>query len=271
MMQIMIDPEGRRPCKPQRPILSFVFILTLVSLACATVTSQPPPTGTPEPTFTVTATPTNTPRPSPTPRPTWTPNLAATQHVEELSAEVQRYFGLGYLASTNGQFIEYEDFTAEWAQLTSYRSWTFDEQARDFYMSAHFKWSSAYRSADISGCGFTFARQDNNDHYAVFLDRSKILFVEAISPYYRPIGLTRGTGRVKFDNPFDHPVEADFTLIVRDAYAYVLVNNELVGEYTLAQSKNLRGKVGLALLSGTNKDYGTRCEWTNLRLWIPVD
>jgi hypothetical protein len=257
------------PRKFQYPILSFIFILVLVSLACATVTAQATPTGTPEPTFTVTVTATNTPRPSPTPRPTRTPNLTATQHVEELNAEVQKYFDLGYLATTNGRFFEYEDFRAEWAQLTSYRSWTFDEQARDFYMSAHFKWSSAYRQADISGCGFTFARQDNNDHYAVFLDQSKILFVETRSPFYTPVGLTRGIGRVKFDNPFDHPAEADFTLIVNDAYAYVLVDGEVVGEYTLSQSKILRGKVGLALLSGTNRDFGTRCEMTNLRVWTP--
>jgi hypothetical protein len=50
---------------------------------------------------------------------------------------------------------------------------------------------------------------------------------------------------------------------------YVLVNEEVVGEYTLAQSKVLRGRLGLSLLPGTNKDYGTRCEMTNLHLWIP--
>ena len=65
--------------------------------------------------------------------------------------------------------------------------------------------------------------------------------------------------------------EADFTLIVKGAYSYVLVNGELVGEYTLSQSRPLYGNVGLTLLSGTNKDYGTRCEMTNLHLWIPED
>lgn len=83
------------------------------------------------------------------------------------------------------------------------------------------------------------------------------------------MGTTRGTGRVQFDNPFDHPVEADLTLIVKGTYAYVLVDDEVVGEYTLSQSKILRGTIGLALLSGTNKDFGTRCEITNLHIWIP--
>ena len=259
--------------KPLHAFMSFIFLLISISLACSTSQPAPASTNTAEPTATatITLTATRTPRPSPTPRPTETPNLAATERAEELNAEVQEFFEKGYLTTTDGTFIEYDDFREEWAQLTSYRSWNLNVRARSFYLSAHFKWSSAYRNADTSGCGFTFARQDNQDHYAVFLDRFKILFVETRRPFYTPIGLTRGSGRVKFDNPADSPAEADFTLIVKDAYAYVLVNGEVVGEYTLAQSNILDGTVGLALLSGTNKDYGTRCEMTNLHLWLPEE
>lgn len=205
-----------------------------------------------------------------TPRPTPTPDLAATQHVENWNKDTQKYYELGYLSTKEGEFIEYADFREEWAQLGWYWRWTYEDEPTDFYMSGHLQWSSAYRSADLSGCGFVFAEQENGDHYAVFLDRSKVLFVQT-EYYYEPIGTTRGTGRVNFGNPFDEPVEADLTLIVNDAYAYVLVDGEAVGEYTLSQSKMLTGKVGLALLSGTNKDFGTRCEITDLHLWIPND
>lgn len=253
---------------PHSPFVSFVFILILVSLACAT--AQPVATNTPQPTSTkaATLTPTITLTPSRTPRPTKTPNLAATQRSEELNAEVQTYYEKGYLATDQGRFRELDDFKEEWAQLGWYSWWLLNDTTSDFYMKAHFKWSSAYQGADISGCGFVFAIEKNEDHYAVFLDKSKVYFVET-SYYYRSVGTTRGTGRVNFDNPADQPAEADFTLIVKGAYAYVLVNEEVVGEYTLAQSKNLRGRLGLSLLSGTNKDYGTRCEMTNLHLWIP--
>jgi hypothetical protein len=269
MMQIMIYPGGHMHRKFHRPMMSFVFIIVLVSLACATLTSPPTPTSTPEPTSTVTVTPTNTPRPSPTPRPTRTPDLAATEHIEALNAEAQKYFELGYLTTPNGTFSEKSDFREDWAQLGWYSRWVFDQEVSDFFMSGHLKWSSAYRNADISGCGFVFAVQEEGDHYAVFLDRSRIYFVETEKNFYFPIGTTRGTGRVDFGNPADHPVEADFTLIVKDAYAYVLVDGQVVGEYTLSKSKILRGKVGLALLSGTNKDFGTRCEMTELRVWTP--
>lgn len=117
------------------------------------------------------------------------------------------------------------------------------DTASDFFLSSHFEWSSAYQAK------------------VLFLMTDRALGLS------RPVGTTRGTGNVKFDNP----AEAEFALIVQDAYAYVLVDDEDVGEYTLAQSRSLRGNLGLTVLSGTNKDYGTRCEMTNLHLWIPED
>jgi hypothetical protein len=251
------------------PFLSLILLLILVSVACSTSAAPPTPapTRTLEPTATNTIEPTNTPRPSPTPRPTKTPNLAATQRSEELNAEVRTYFEQGYLATTEGRFREFEDFSYDWAQLGWYQWLPLPEKASDFFLSAHFEWSSAYQSADTSGCGFIFAIQENEDHYAVFLDRAKVLFLmtDRALGFSKPVGTTRGTGIVKFGNP----AEADFTLIVKGAYAYVLVDGEVLGEYSLSQSRSMRGNIGLTVLSGTNRDYGTRCEMTNLRLWIP--
>jgi hypothetical protein len=249
------------------PIASFGFMLLLASFACATAEPAPSSTNTPQPTVTETVTPTRTPRPSSTPRPTWTPNLAATQRVEELNAEVSTFYDAGYLATTEGRFIELDNFSYDWAQLGWYNWLPLKDSASDFFLSAHFKWDSAFKNSDISGCGFIFGLQPNDDHYAVFLDRAKIFFLitDRSRGYSKPVSPTRGTGRVNFD----YPAEADFTLIVKGAYAYVLVNNEVVGEYTLSQSRSLEGDLGLTVLSGTNRDYGTHCEMTNLHLWIP--
>jgi hypothetical protein len=163
--------------KSPNPFLSFVFILIVVSLACST--AQPTPISTPQPTATLTkaATPTNTPRPSPTPRPTRTPNLAATQYAEELNAEVKAYYDKGYLATTDGRFVVLDDFSYDWAQLGWYNWLPLKDSASDFFLSGHFKWDSAFKNSDISGCGFIFGLQPNDDHYAVFLDRAKIFFL----------------------------------------------------------------------------------------------
>jgi hypothetical protein len=255
--------------KIPNPFTFFVFVLILVSLACAT--TQPIPTSTPQPTRTAikTAIPsaTQTPRPSPTLRPTRTPNLAATERVEELNAEAKAYYDKGYLATVDGKFTELDDFSYDWAQLGWYNWLPLKDSADDFFLSGHFKWDSAFKNSDISGCGFIFDLQPNRDHYAVFLDRMKVFFLitDHTLGFSKPVSPTRGTGRVKFD----YPAQADFALIVKGAYAYVLVDNEVVGEYTLAQSRSLNGGLGLTVLSGTNKDYGTHCEMTNLHLWVP--
>ena len=247
-----------------------VLILGLVQPACAGTATEIPSTSTPVPTSTVTLTPTETLVPTRTPRPTRTPNLAATQLIENYQGELQKYFDTGLVKTTEGSFNEYDDFSEEWAQLGWYQRTDLNDAASDFFLSARLRWSSAYRNADVSGCGFVFAIQDNGDHYAIFLDRTRILFLDSSSAYAysRLVGLTRGSGRVRFNNPADQPVEADFTVVVTDTHTYVIVDEEIVGEYTLSQSKVLEGDLGLTILSGTNKDFGTRCEMTNIHSWI---
>ncbi len=248
-------------------LVSAVFILSLVLSACSALATEPAPTSTPQPTATITPTATNTPRPTATLRPTKTPNLAATQKYEEFDAETQKYFELGYLTTSDGKIKEIDDFYYEWAQLGWYDWRSLRTEASDFYISAHFAWDSAYKAADPSGCGFVFAIQPDRQHYAVFLDKAKVLFLvtDKRVNYSLFVGTTRGTNLVNFTTP----AEADFTLIVKGAYAYVLVNGELTGEYTLSNSKVLTGDVGLTILSGTNKDYGTKCEMTNIHIWTP--
>ena len=257
--------------KSLHTLMSFVFILIFISVACAILQPVPTLTNTPQPTVTETDIPTATQtlRPSPTPRPTQTPNLGATQRTEELNAEVRNYYEKGYLATMDGQVRELNDFSYDWARLSGYQIFPVKDSVGDFFMSAHFRWDSAFKNSNISGCGFIFGIQPNEDHYAVFLDRQKVFFLitDHTIGFSKPVSPTRGTGVVNFD----YPAEADFTLIVKDAYAYVLVDGEVTGEYTLAQSRSATGGVGLTVLSGTNKDYGTRCEMTNLHLWFPKE
>lgn len=252
---------------PTQIILTVLF-LALYLPACSTAaTPAPAPTDTAEPTATETAMPTDTPIPTRTPRPTITPNLAATKRMDELQAEADKYYDMGLIKSVEGRFREFEDFEYEWAQLGWYQRFLLGATVKDFYLTAHLNWESAFKNADESGCGIAFANQENGEHYAVFLDRAKVLFVDADNRYNasRLMGTTRGTGRVNFTPP----AEADLTLIVQDSYAYVLVDGEVVGEYTLSQSRNLRGDLALTVLSGTNKDYGTRCKMTDIYVWIP--
>lgn len=244
--------------------LATSFLVLFFLLACS-FGSAPTATPTPENTNTPVATETPTQKPTKTPRPTPTPNLAATQQIEDWNQEIAGYFEKGYIDTKDGQFKKLKDFSEEWAQIGWYSTWFLDEVAENFIFSAHFKWSSATKTPNESGCGFVFAIQNDGSDFSVFLDKSHVIFLRSEFRYGGNVGRTRGTGAVKIEEP----AEADFTVIVYDYYSYVIVNGEVVGEYTLPQSKKIEGDLGVSILSGTNKDYGTRCEMKDVRLWRP--
>lgn len=238
-------------------LLVLISILLLVSTACAAAGPQATATAT-----NTSAPPTATKRPTSTPRPTATPNVAATQQFEAFYSLLDSYEQKGYLSTTDGTARTIKPFNEEWAQLNWYQWWPEDTVNSDFVFSGRFKWSAAFSSPDVSGCGIIFGLQDNSDHYAVFLDKSRILFLMARGSHVYNVGKTRGPGRVSYTLP----AEADFVISVKDKSAYVSVDGE-VTEYTLSQDQSTEGDFALSLLSGTNKDYGTRCEITDMILW----
>lgn len=248
-----------------KSFIAFV-VLSLFLISCsfdalAGATSTPQPTSTPE------ATSTNTPTPTKTPIPTRTPNLAATQQYEDWQAEIQSYADNGYIPSAEGKIEKMKDFNESWAQIGWYSWQSAGARAKNFVYSGHFKWSSDSETPNRSGCGFLFATNDEESHYAVFIDTAEIRFRRVDGNTYRgPVNPTRGSKNVNFK---ESPYETDFTIIVYDYYAYVLIDGELKAEYTLAKSQKLEGYLAFAVLSGTNTGYGTKCEVTNGYIWRP--
>jgi len=244
-------------------ILAIVF-LTLASLAC--FFGQPPePTPVP-PTNAPVLPPTEslppTAEPSPVPD-VPTPTLEVVQ-TGEFDLLLQEFADKGYVNTTEGETITIEPFKEEWAQLNYYQWWTIDQQASDLVFTGHFKWSSSNSTPDLSGCGVIFGLQESDDHYAVILDKGRIAFFMSRGANVYEVGRTRGPGRVSFGNP----AEADFALAVKGKSAYVSVDSE-VTEYTLSQDQSTDGDFALTMLSGTNSGYGTRCEMTDMFLFVP--
>ena len=167
-----------------------------------------------------------------------------------------------YVSTTEGDIYSIDPFKEEWAQIGWYQWWPFNDNISDFVFKAHFNWSTASDTPDESGCGFVFGIQENGDHYSVFLDKSRILFMMKRGTYAYMVGKTRGPGRTNFGNP----AEADFVLSVKGQSAFVSVDGE-VTEYTLSADQTSAGDYGLTLLSGTNSGYGTRCEMNDILMW----
>ena len=246
--------------KRYSPFILAGMILIVVSLACRSATTTPKPTETLIP-----ATMTATGSPTSKPRPTDTPNIAATQAYEDLYEQLKVYKDKGYIPNLEGSYILLNNFSKSWVHINWYEWWTQDRLITNFVFNGHFSWSTASATPEISGCGIAFGIQSNHDNYAVFLDKSRILFQHKVSTSKNAyeVGKTRGTGRVNISSPYN----ADFSLIVNGYHAYVYVDKAFIGEYTLSTDSIMYGKFGYSVLSGTNKDYGTKCKITNGRLW----
>lgn len=254
------------------PLFSAVLVLALVSLACGASAPEPTPTSTPvPPTATETAVPTNTPKPTSTPKPTKTPDLAATQVIEENNARIQDYFSKGYLPSADGDLFKLDDITMELAQagyLSNPYPTGFYDVAKDFVFRADFKWENSVPKPETSGCGFYFRVMENGDFYSVYLDTERVVvggMDASADSGVRRFGVSSGNGRVDFGNP----AEVNFTFIMNGNIGTALINDEYLATYTLYQGKMLDGgSMYYFVKSGSNKDYGTRCEISNASLWI---
>ena len=205
------------------------------------------------------------------PAPTEPPAAVATPEatVQEVPAEIQEWVKnaneKGYLPSTNGEYHRLDDFTMEFANA----SLTFDKKktgysAKDFMVKAHFKWQSAIANPDPGGCGWSF-RRSRNDSYLMFVDREWTFMGLWKDNQWTRYGKTAGGGWVGLGNP----AEAEVTLAVSKGMAYILVDDVLISSHTLdTDFLTGPGVLDYVVVAGTYKDYGTRCEMTNVDLWI---
>lgn len=250
-------------------IASAVVVLIIASLACVGFGSPAEPTPTPVPIQV------NTPLPPPTEKPTLAPEPTveapptepAPQVDEEFQALLEKFSDKGYVSTTEGELTELEPFKESSAEFGWKSYWSFDFVISDFVFKAHYKWSSAVDTKEYSGCGIMFGLQENGNSYGVFLDRSRIYFTLVRGSFYYDVGKTSGRGSANFGNP----AEADFAISVKGQNAYVLIDNTDFTAYTLSQDQTTNGQFALTLINGTPRDYGTRCEMTDIKLWTPKE
>jgi hypothetical protein len=254
--------------------------LSILLSACGAgtpVAAEPPPTVTAVPTNTPlpTFTPTVTVTPTETPLPTATPNLAATEQYNDFLALVQTAYDAGQIATLEGRYVKLDDFSDELAMQYGY-SWSpTGETARNFILRADFDWEVANQKNN-SGCGFKFRQELVSSpgttssieyYYFAILDAlNGTLVFYPVAFDYKRAALVNKTDKPDMGA---NPYHAQFTLIVNDTAAYTYVNGVLFTEHRL-QSSFITGSGPLeyVVMTGSDKEYGTRCAISNAELWV---
>jgi hypothetical protein len=187
---------------------------------------------------------------------------SATAQVEGFNAVIDQLMADNVITTKEGDYHHLEDFYQSWAQLGWYRWWPTDYSAENFVLSANTYWQSASNTADwyTSGCGIVYSLDDKDDHHLAFLSLDG----------YGVLGrMTKGDWKYlaaqKYGKISVPDGEAKIRLVVFDKRIYFYVNDQLVSK---AYDSSLNeGNIALTLLSGTNKDFGTRCKMTNIELY----
>jgi hypothetical protein len=187
----------------------------------------------------------------------------ATAWAEPMLEQLEMLQEDGVLLSTDGEYIPLADFDESWAQLNWYRWWRTDFEPERYAVYAETSWSSASDKANwfSSGCGFVIGEQDEDNHHVIYLGLDGYVYLSRVNK-----GDYRNIAKEYYGKVSVPDGDANVLLVVLDDKVHYYVN----GTKVLQATDNLleQGGLGLTLLSGTNKDYGTRCEMTDIGLWI---
>lgn len=188
---------------------------------------------------------------------------ASTEMAASMYDQVVELASYGYLSSAGGTYHTLPTFDESWAQINWYQWWRTGYKPRDFVIRADASWDSASDKANWfnSGCGFVFRETGVQNHYLAFLGLDgNVQFMRSVRDVQRNLGYSYSE---KLDVPKGN---AQIMLVVEDDTFTFFVNGEKV--HTRQDFSLTDGELGLTLLSGTNKGYGTRCRMTNIELWI---
>jgi len=169
----------------------------------------------------------------------------------------------GVISSVEGEFIPVDDFSEEIAMINYITWWSFDLEPEDFVIKADVAWNSASDIANwpLSGCGFVFSEEDESNFHLAYLSLDGYGFLKKLVNDKETVIANKKYGDVSI------PVgEAEIILAVEGKNAAFYVNGKKV--YSQYDGNIEPGDLALTVLSGTNKGFGTRCEMTNMGIWL---
>jgi hypothetical protein len=244
---------------------SYWFVITFVAFnlqACGSIqqiiqgSPTPTPTETPTLTFTPTLTPTPTLKPTPTLTSTATPNLVATQQYEAFLPLVQKYFDAGYIPSMNGTYYQLDDYSDSLAKRGNYQWATLGMNVTNFIIKSRVTMSTANKSAPETGCGIVF-RTIGNFLQAVYIaqdDKAYFVVHNQINDQH-------------YFNEIPNPAEFELILIINERYIKFYIDGKEALVYETYIDTHA-GDLGFTVISGSNEDYGSRCDFKNTELWV---
>lgn len=187
----------------------------------------------------------------------------ATEQARPMFEWVQKLFEAGKITTNEGIYYAMEDFDLSWAEIGYGRYFQTGYTAEYFLLQADIKLTSASDNANWqdASCGFIFGEEDNRNY-----DLADVAMDGNIYMWNCRGGSCRVMAVKRYGNPMVPQGQVSVLLSVfNDRVTFYVDGEEIVAA---TDTRYERGKIAYLLRSGTNKDYGTRCQITNVGLWM---
>lgn len=170
----------------------------------------------------------------------------------------------GKIPSDDGDFYYADDFSVDWAQMYWYQwYYVLDEEVRNFVVRTNISWSSASNTpqwAD-SGCGFVFREKDEQNHLKANLALDGSVYINGYAN-----NKFISYGKKSFAS-HSTKGEAEFVLVANDGTVSIYIDGRPI--HTASDVLIVDpGMLAYVVVSGTNKDYGTRCDFNDMEFFI---
>jgi hypothetical protein len=190
-------------------------------------------------------------------------NLQSTAQAESMAERLIFLGAEGVVANTNGEYIRLAKFDESWAQMNWFQWWSTGYTLENFAIRTDLAWSSASETANwfSSGCGFVFGLDDKKNFHVLHLRLDGFVTLKYWLNGNGNWIAQRPAGKISTPDG-----QGEILMVVYDKR----VTFYLDGEQVLSEYASLLkpGELAMTLVSGTNKDYGTRCKMTDVDLWV---
>ncbi len=165
-----------------------------------------------------------------------------------------------------GEYLQVEDFDQSLAQNGGFKAFGTDRYPSDFVLRAQVSWWNAAGSVswNKAGCGFIFRYIDKKNYYSLNWALDGNAYFQRVSK-----GETNNIFYGYFTGRNQSHGEGTLLMSVSGSQVATFFNGKRVYRAVdppLTGSMK-SGDIGLAVFSGTNADFGTRCKMTKVELW----
>ena len=158
-----------------------------------------------------------------------------------------------------GTYSYRNDYTNEWAQI-DWSQWTlFDDSFKNFVFSANVSWASAHERPNtaVAGCGIIFRETDIDNMLAVSLNMDGCAYLQG-----KRLGKPLSYSYYRYSAP-QIKATHQFVVIANGPVVTVYVDGVQAGRWSSVAITD-EGRIGMVTMSGTNRGFGTRCEWQDI-------